>query len=82
MKIRGAWYIVSRACKGKKAKIRQRGCKKIMWRLVGEGDKIGRRKIGVIERNDFDNSGYWEKDKFELVAGEIINGTYKLCKGP
>ena len=53
-----------------------------MWRLVGECDKIGRRKIGVIERNDFDNSGYWEKDKFELVEGEIINGTYKLCKGP
>ena len=31
---------------------------KFMWRLGGECDRIGRRKIGGIERNDFDNTGY------------------------
>ena len=34
---------------------------KFMWRLGGECDRIGRRKFGVIERNDFDNMVYLEE---------------------
>ena len=28
-----------------------------MWRLGGEGDRIGRRKFGAMERYYFENTG-------------------------
>ena len=37
-----------------------------MWRLGGECDKIGRRKFGVIERNDFEH-GEYPKEVYVII---------------